>query len=216
MNPEGPAPHESESEPYWHDDVGLGEVELQDDVYPLRLRLHRSREQYRERRELVPLRHPAGERLYLHARPYILIPDLQLAVEVSAAPFQTNGNGAAMLADQLIGAVVSAERVGRRPRELGNAQGWCYPDERLIVLWECYLYDWCRRADPLQDAALGSFWQSFEHLLARQLPVAAQIVTPAWEHLYLRERWQAFLAAHGFGPSGDEPERVFIKELPRR
>ena len=86
MNPERPAHYEEHPEPYWHDDIGVVEVELGGDRYPLRMAVHRSREQYRDHRELVLLKQPSGERLYLHARPYILIPDLRLTVEIATPP----------------------------------------------------------------------------------------------------------------------------------
>ncbi len=154
MNPERPAHDEGDPEPYWQADIGVGEIELAGGRYPLRMAVHRSREQYRDHRELVPLRHSSGEQLYLHARPYILIPDLRMNVEVATSPIPTNGNGEEADGDRLLGEVVAAERLGRRPRRIGNAQGWCYPEEGLIMFWECLLDDWCRQEDPTRDALL--------------------------------------------------------------
>ena len=74
-----------ESESYWQDDLSLGEIELLSERYPLRMRLHRARESYQERRERVPLEVSSGVRIYLHGTPYLLIPDVQLTVDVDVS-----------------------------------------------------------------------------------------------------------------------------------
>ena len=76
----------AESGSYWQRDLSLGEIELEEASFPLRMRLHQAQENYQERRELVPLEVSSGERLYLHAQPYILIPDLRMTVEIAASP----------------------------------------------------------------------------------------------------------------------------------
>jgi hypothetical protein len=43
-------------------------------------------ETFRGRRELVPLRHAAGIRVYVHARPYVLVPDYRLTVAPRPLP----------------------------------------------------------------------------------------------------------------------------------
>ena len=136
----------AESESSWQDDLSLGEIELEEERYPLRMRLHRSRESYQERRELVPLEVSAGERTYLHGTPYLLIPEVQLMVDIDPSPraIRSNGSGASEPSDRVVGEVAAVELRPSRAREVGNCQGWCYPAERLIV----YLGELCVRLVP--------------------------------------------------------------------
>ncbi len=68
---------EQERDPYWQEDVAIGEAALfRGETYAVRMRLHTTTERYAGRRELVPLSHPVGERVYVHAKPYILVPDV--------------------------------------------------------------------------------------------------------------------------------------------
>jgi hypothetical protein len=53
---------------------------------PVGLRLHVAEETFRGRRELLPLRHAAGIRVYVHARPYVLVPDYRLTVAPRPLP----------------------------------------------------------------------------------------------------------------------------------
>ena len=211
MTAERGRPPEREPESYWQEDVGIGEIEFQGDHYPLWMRLHRSREAFREHRELTPLEHTTGERLYLHAKPYILVPDFRLTVALNEPMMPPNGNGRRRPGAGQIGQVLSSERVGWRSRDLGNAQGWCYPADRIIMLWECFLEDWCRRPDPVEDPLLERSWVSFEYALIGMLPQAERIATPSWEDLYPRDVWRTFLVQQGYEP---ESPAVFGKALP--
>jgi hypothetical protein len=114
---------------------------------------------------------------------------MQLTIDVGTLATGT-GNGG----HEPFGVVESAEWIDARMREIGQAQGWCYPADRAIVLWEAYVFDWFREEDPLQDEVLGLVWPRFEHRLVAQLPDAERIYTPAWEDLYPWDRWQEFLA----------------------
>ncbi len=189
----------------------IGEIEFQEDRYPLWMRVHRAREPFREHRELVPLTETGGERLYLHAKPYVLVPDFRLTVALNNLAVESNGSGLKPSTGRRIGQVLSSERAGWRSRYLGNAQGWCYPADRVVMLWECLLEDWCRRSDPLTDPLLAQIWERFEERLIADLPDAERIVTPSWEDLYSREDWQVFLIQQGYTP---ESPVVFAKQMP--
>jgi hypothetical protein len=67
--------------------------------------------------ELVPLAHPVGERGYVHARPYVLEPEITLTVGL----FPTLREGGA------VGEVVDSAWEGMRHVEIGQAQAWHYP-----------------------------------------------------------------------------------------
>jgi hypothetical protein len=84
---------------------------------------------------------------------------------------------------------------------IGQAQAWFYPGDRLLVLWECYLRDPWRQADPLRDPALAALWRGFEDRLLTRFPAANRIATPAWEDPYPGPAWQAFLAQQGYAPA---------------
>lgn len=187
---------------YWTADLALGEARVGRETALVRLRLHRSAERYhrREGAEFVPLAAPAGVRHYVHAQPYLLEPRITLAVGVYPAPTTQDA----------IGEVVSATWEGMRHRALGQAQAWHYPADRLLVLWECYLLDPWRHADPTQDPLQALLWQGFERVLVERFPHADRIVTPSWENLYARPAWQAFLGGQGYAPVG---HGVFGKPL---
>jgi hypothetical protein len=191
-----------EPDPYWTDDVLLGEVPLPGGPALVRLRAHHAVERYHGRNvaELVPLAHPVGERGYVHARPYVLEPEITLTVGL----FPTLREGGA------VGEVVDSAWEGMRHVEIGQAQAWHYPADRLLVLWEGYLFDRWRSADPMHNPALAAVWRGFEeHLLAR-FPDTERIATPSWEDIYERPAWQAFLSQHGYAPA---TPGVFVKEL---
>jgi hypothetical protein len=165
----------------------------------VRLRLHQAEEPIPDRPSLVPLAHPVGSRISVHAQPYVLEPDIALTVElrhVSPIP-------------GVIGRVIDRTWEGMRHIAIGQAQAWCYPADRLLVLWECYLFDSYRQQDPRRDPALATLWQGFEAELRRRSPEATRIATPAWEDIYPRPAWQAFLAQHGYGPG---TPGCFVKE----
>lgn len=85
--------------------------------------------------------------------------------------------------------------------EIGQAQAWYYPSERLLVLWECYLFDRWRLADPVQDPALNGLWQRFEAELLARFPEAELMATPSWKDIYERPAWQTFLNQQGYAPA---------------
>ena len=126
----------------------LGEPRLPTETALVRLWLHQSDEAYHGRTiaELVPLSHPSGSRSYIHARPYVLEPEITLTVELSPTPQATGA----------VGEVADSAWEGMRHVEIGQAQAWYYPADRLLVLWECYLFDRWRLADPLCDPALAA------------------------------------------------------------
>ena len=52
---------EQEREPYWQEDIALGEAALfRGETSTVRMRLHTTTERYAGRRELVPLSQPIG------------------------------------------------------------------------------------------------------------------------------------------------------------
>jgi hypothetical protein len=131
----------------------------------------------------------------------VLEPDITLTIGVFPTPTDRG----------VIGKVERSDWEGMRHREIGNAQAWYYPGDRLVVLWECYLNDWCRQENPVTDPALSTVWAGFEGLVRDRFAEAARIVTPSWEDLYEKVDWQQFLAGQGYEPVSP---KAFGKELP--
>jgi hypothetical protein len=193
---------ESEHQSYWQHDLVLGEGFIRGEPKAIRLRLHASRDDYRGRDELLPRALQVGPRSYLHARAYILEPDIHLSVSLCPNP----------PSDNVVGEVMGTEWQGMRHRELGNAQAWLYPADRTAVLWEAYLFDHYRLEDPLADQTLITFWTGMEQVIADHVPGVERIITPSWEDVYDRALWQQFLRERGYRSFTN---RAFIKELGR-
>ncbi|MGH2530923.1 MAG: hypothetical protein ACRDJW_01335 [Thermomicrobiales bacterium] len=185
---------------YWGHDVVLGEARIGRETSTVRMHLHVSDEPYYLREELLPLRHKSGDRAYVHGRPYVLEPEIRLTVDLYPTPTQ----------DGAVGTVASSEWEGMRHREIGNAQAWYYPADHLLVLWECYLFDFARQKEPIGDTALRLVWTGFEETLLNRFPDAARIATPSWEDIYERPAWQQFLAGRGYEPFSPG---CFVKKL---
>src|SRR5215210_8772933 len=73
-----------EQDEYWTEDVAIGDGVFYQHAHTLRLKLHQSSERFdvSRDRELVPLAHPRGSRLYFLAKPYILLPDITLSINL--------------------------------------------------------------------------------------------------------------------------------------
>jgi hypothetical protein len=192
---------ERERGPYWQHDVALGEGTFyQDQLYTIRMKLHTSLEPFRGQEELVRLDHPVTNRTYLHAKPYILEPQIMLTVDLYDKP---TGEGA-------ISKIDATEWTGMRHHDIGNAQAWYYQQDQLLVLWECYLFDFARTEDPASDKNLTTIWSGFEHHLRERFPHTQRIVTPSWENIYERSAWQAFLQQQGYRTFNNQ---AFLKEM---
>ena len=97
-----------------------------------------------------------------------------------------------------------------RHEDIGHAQGWFYPTDQLLVLWECFPEERFRTsADPRQDTTLAALWSGFEGWLTSRFPDARQLVT-TWEDIYERPLWQAFLEEQGYR---SVTPAAFAKEL---
>jgi hypothetical protein len=148
-------------------------------------RYHRS-----EGTEIVPLQERSGTRIYVMARPYILEPDYTLTLGMYPRPVEGDA----------IGEVLTTEWRGMRERQMGQAQAWHYPAERSLILWECFLDEWCRKEDPRTDETLRALWTGFEGFLLKQIPGVERIATPSWEPLYDKDKeiWHDFLRSVGY------------------
>jgi hypothetical protein len=199
------------AEPYYQHECYLGDVPLPGVSHPpgcpvgLHLRLHVAEEAYRGRRELVPLRHAAGTRVYVHAKPYVLVPDYRLTVALTASRLAPG---------EPAGCVTDVAHRGWRRLDVGHGQAWPCPAEGPLIVWEAYLHDG-HRADPVpaRDPALALLWDGFEGALLEHLAPwgpARRLVT-TWEDVYPRWAWAAFLEERG---DLARPPAAFAKRLP--
>jgi hypothetical protein len=187
--------------PYWQEDLELGQLRIGGELTPVRMQLHREREQYRQREGFFEQRRQRGFREYVAAHFYILVPDISVTVELSPAP-QPDGS---------IGDVVGSEQVGVKQQPVGSAQAWHYQDEGITVLWECLLHEWVRKENPVEDENYQVLWSGFErHLLTRFQP--ERIYTPAWEPEFDDDVWGQFLTQLGYTL---QPRRAFMKSVPK-
>lgn len=174
---------------YWTDDAVVGEGALWRSTYSIRLKAHVNAERYRERELLIPDIQSAGERVYVHAKPYVLVPDMTVTVGLYPSPAP----------DEAVGEVTESDWVGMRHVEIGQAQAWHYPADNTLVLWECYPEPSAGRGEsPAEDELWKTLWKGFEWFLTERLPGISRIVTPAWDPGYDRHVWRSFLESLGY------------------
>jgi hypothetical protein len=192
---------------YWTHTRVIGEGEVERHKSLIRLHLHRSEEPYFHSEELFPIashlpgnRPPRGAtRSYFHAKPYILLPQMTASFGLTKPKADSRE----------IGRVIGTDVTKLQEREIGNAQAWYYPEEKALVLWECYLFEPYRKDDLLKDPLSATVWQGFEDLLLKELPDTTKIYT-TYEPIYDRPVFKTFLAKQGYRPV----EKVaFVKEV---
>jgi len=181
-------------DPYWQHHVILGDGEIEGKSALIRLRMHRSGERYSNGEPFIPLTSRSGKRVYFHAKPYILIPDITVTVALS----QPNGEQTRFGME--VGRVVGSNVKKLKPLEIGNAQAWYYPEDRVLMLWECYVEARFRRQDdPNQDALHQLVWNGFENVLLKELTETSKIYTVR-EPIYDNVLFAQFLAGQGYKP----------------
>jgi len=191
---------------YWETDLSLGEgvcYRYRNKPRPLRLLLHIARlEPYCYWQEIVPITQPEGERIWVHASPYIILPQLPLGLAAKLSwSFKLGFWGS------LIRWLTKADWPGMNYRNIGKCQAWYYPQDRLLMLWDCYLY---AGKDPRTDHTLCALWHGFERFLLKSFPATERMATRAWESSYDRKDWQAFLTQQGYQPFNPQ---AFVKKV---
>lgn len=192
-------------ERYWEEDVEAGEALIQGRRHTVRLQVHATAEAYPEREILYTLDHKSGERDYVLAKPYILVPNAVLTISTDSG-LSPGGS---------VGRVVSGAWEGMRHRDIGHAQAWYYRQDRVAVLWECYLFGGVRGEQPQTDRTLLTLWKAFEDYLLRRFPNAERIVTPSWEPIYEDQEgvWREFLRSVVYSRLS---QQAFVKDVVRR
>jgi hypothetical protein len=188
---------------FWTSDQALGEVQLWRDAWTLRLKAHISESSYSRsaRGEIVPLTALEGTRTDVLARPYVLVPDITLSVQLYPQPDITGA----------VGEVRSSDWEGMKREEVGNCQGWFYHEDRIIVLWEAFFHERLQIGEPSEDPNLTVLWTGFERFLVKHFPTARQLVTTSTDPLYETDRYQRFLLQLGYTRVS---QQAFGKSLP--
>jgi hypothetical protein len=161
-------------------------------------KIHVSNEQYFDvHQEIVPVANPRkGNRASVMLHPYVLEPILTLTVGLYKKPKHYADQ------DEAIGETLGRpKQEGVRDVQVGSAQAWYYPDDKLIVLWECFLENFVRDHALLNDPNMKKLWHGFERFLMEQFPKATRIVTPFNDPIARSiEEYQAFLRSLGYEP----------------
>lgn len=209
---------ERQADPYWPELHALGEAIIsRDERHQLYLQVHTSEESYGGANwgatELdIKLCVPRGVRQYVHARPCILVPRIILTVALSQSASEIVAPSQACFGER-VGKVIDSEVEGMERRGVGNAQAWYYPEDKLLVLWECEVFpSWRRKSSRADDdPILPLVWHGFESLLLEKFTDAERIVTPSWEPNYERDDWQAFLRSFSYARQNDNLQ-AYVKE----
>jgi hypothetical protein len=203
---------------YWQRFERAGEISFPpgDDPHELYLEIHTGSERYQRRAEAelgIELAESQGERTYVHARPYILLPCITSSVTYTEESGFTDRAGPGAWR-RPVGWVIASQAGGPQRQVVGNAQAWFYPADQILVLWECEVFHIYGTApdDPAEDRVLITAWEGFERMLLREFADARRIVTPGWEPRYTNEQWEAFLRNRGY-VSWAGSQRSFVKEL---
>ena len=186
---------------YWKADIPLFVVTIPSYYNKPRMvqgKIHLSEERYSwGYKEIIPLSEKAGVRRYVNMHPYILEPEAFITIGLYPKPKQYADQ------DEAIGETISTPQVkGMRQHQVGNAQAWYYPQDRVIVLWECFLDSQVRNRQSLtEDRHMPKLWKAFEQWLSQQFSEATRIVTPFNDPLAKTiEEYQTFLRSLGYAP----------------
>jgi hypothetical protein len=190
MNKEQNPGREGWTDEFWNADEIVGRIYLYGSGYLLGMQGHVAPGPYRDRRDLVPLRHTTGTRDYVLVHPYILLPTFAAPRSLLDTRVSGIGNGYRQ---------PPSPETCRRER-IGDGQAWYYREDRTLVLWECMLFPRHRKPSPDQDPNLHVLWQGFERFLRQRFSAARRMVTPRDEPEYDAGEWEHFLTRRGFRP----------------
>ncbi len=190
-----------------HDDFWTNDIFLFEGVFPsyrnkprpVRGKIHTSEETYRLdafERDIRPIATLRGNRTYIMMHPYAQEPILTFTALLYNKPKH--------YADQetVIGETLGkVKQEGVRDVPIGSAQAWYYHEDRIIEIWECFLWDFVRSHPLVEDQYMQKLWQGFEVWLLTQFPQATRIVTPCNDPIaHSIEEYQTFLRSLGYSP----------------
>ncbi len=104
--------------------------------------------------------------------PYVFEPVITLRVGLYNQPRRYADQEAAI--GETLG---DAKQEGVREVQIGNAQAWYYPEDRTIVLWECFLWNFVRDHTLTKDLNMKQLWLGFEDVAAASPSPSGLILT---------------------------------------
>jgi hypothetical protein len=84
--------------------------------------------------------------------------------------------------------------------EIGQAQAWYYPQDQIIILWECFLHEFVREKPLLEDPNMTALWENVARFMQERFPEATRITTPFHDPLFETEEYHEFLRSLGYQP----------------
>src|SRR5579884_4419551 len=172
----------SENDSSWTDDIPLfdGTFRYYDNLKrPVRGKLHVRDEQD------WPLKKRQGMRSVVLLYPYVTEPNLILRVARDPQRYA---------AGEIIGTKVAAYREVL----IGYAEAWYYPEDRVLVLRECFLEDFVCDLPLLEDTNIAQLWTGFERWLLEHFPDTESLETPWRDPQWQPIEYQAFLRKRGY------------------
>jgi hypothetical protein len=185
------------NDPFWIHDIPLFSGTFRyyrNRKQPVRGKVHAAKERHdaSDSLERDYLTVPRGERFYVLMQPYVIEPRIVMSVALDDKPKQYADQGEA------IGQTTDSRVEGYSETKVGNAQAWYYPEDRMLVLWECFLESFVRDSKLNEDEHMRLLWTRFEKWLLTQYPQTSRIVTPWADPLWEQKEYQTFLKSLGF------------------
>jgi hypothetical protein len=187
------------------DDFWTHDIPLFDGVFPyyrneprpVRGKIHTSEEPYwldKQEQDIRPIATLRGTRTYVMMHPYVFEPILTLTVGLYKKPKQYADMGEAI--GETLG---NPKQEGVRDVQIGSSQVWYYHQDKIIEIWECFLWDGFRTHPFVRDPHMQKLWQALETWLIKQFPEATRIVTPFNDPIaHSIEEYQEFLRSLGY------------------
>ena len=131
-----------------------------------------------------------GERVYLLMHPYVVQPNIVMNIVVQPKHYADAGT--------ILGKTIDSRVSGLRQEDIGSAQAWYYPEDKILVLWECFFQEYACDVPLLKDVNMANLWTGFEKWLLTRYPETERIVTPHADPIWNTKEYQAFLRARGY------------------
>lgn len=197
-------------DPFWTHDTKLFDGTFRyyrNKTQQVRGKLHISNEKYNFNEfghglEKNSLKAAKGTRIYMLMHPYVIEPKIIMTVAINPKRYADAG--------EVLGKTTGSHVEGFRDVQIGSAQAWYYPDDRVLVLWECFLHDFVRDLPLRKDPNMINLWTGFEKWLINRYPEVEKILTPWADPLWEVKEYQSFLRKQGFKRGG---QGVFVKLL---
>ena len=167
---------------------------------PVRGKIHTSEEPYelmgKSEQDIRPIPTRRGTRTYVMLHPYVFEPILTLTVGLYKKPKQVADMGEAI--GETLG---QPKQESVREVQICNSQAWYYHQDKILELWECFLWEGFRTHPLVDDPHMQKLWQGLEAWLTKQFPQATRIVTPCNDPIaHSIEEYQTVLRSLGYEP----------------